>query len=89
MITSSKIRAAPWRVGQGAQALEEAGQGQDGADVVRDRLGDHGGDLLGVGVERRFHRRQVVEGQDDRVLDRLGQHARPTRGPCCPGARPG
>ena len=54
-----------------AQPLEEAGLGQDGADVVRDRLEDDRGDVV-VG-QARSTVVGVVEAADDRRVQDLGE----------------
>ena len=53
--------------GQLADALEEAGQRRDDADVVLDRLDDDGRDLAPVAPEDGLQRLGIVERGDDRV----------------------
>ena len=67
-----------------ARCSRKPGSGRDEAHVGGDRLDEHGGELVTVGVERGVERGDVVVRDDDRVGDRArgdaGRAREPERG---------
>src|SRR2546428_9521047 len=62
------------RMAQIAQGKQEFGSWQDTADVVWDDLNENGCNLVVSFAECFLNRLNVVEGQDNRLPDHLGQH---------------